>query len=103
MGLPAFDTHAYVKKLITLGVPEKQAEGIVDFQAKVLGDLVAEKLATKEDIARLEHSTKHAIKESASALEIKLVETKAELIKWQIGIMITIVISMITMFTKFAH
>ncbi len=44
-----FDTHAFVKKLTAAGLPEAQAE----VHAEALGDLVIERLATREDIANL--------------------------------------------------
>jgi len=45
----AFDTHAYVKKLVTVGVSEAQAE----VQAEALSDLLESNLATKRDIAEI--------------------------------------------------
>jgi len=45
----AFDTHAYVKKLVTAGVSEAQAE----VQAEALSGLLENNLATKRDIAEI--------------------------------------------------
>lgn len=59
MSLPAFDTHAYVKRLQQAGFDEKQAEAQAELQSQVLSALVTEKLATKEDIIRLEGELKH--------------------------------------------
>ena len=44
-----FDTHAFVKRL-TVGMPEEQAEALADEQAR----LIDERLATKDDLERLE-------------------------------------------------
>jgi len=44
-----FDTHAFVKELVAAGVPEPQAE----VHARLLGDVVIERLATKDDLALL--------------------------------------------------
>lgn len=41
-----FDTHAFVKDLVAAGVPEAQAE----VHARILGEVVVERLASKEDI-----------------------------------------------------
>ncbi len=41
MGLPAFDTHAYVKRLKLAGFTDKQAEAQSDLQAEVLYTLEA--------------------------------------------------------------
>ena len=45
-----FDTHAFVKRLTGVGMPEEQAEALADEQAK----LIDERLATKADLERLE-------------------------------------------------
>ena len=45
-----FDTHAFVKRLTAVGMPEEQAEALADEQAK----LIDERLATKDDLERLE-------------------------------------------------
>lgn len=45
-----FDTHAFVKRLTAVGMPEDQAEALADEQAK----LIDERLATKDDLERLE-------------------------------------------------
>ena len=50
----AFDTHAFVKRLTAVGMPEAQAEALADEQVRLIDD----RLATKEDIARLEAATK---------------------------------------------
>ena len=85
MSLPAFDAHAYVKRLVSAGFNEKQAEAQAELQAQVLSTLVTEKLATKNDILRLENATKEDIsrlenttKNSTLRLEH---ETKQEFIR----------------------
>lgn len=42
----AFNTHAYVKRLIAAGVPEAQAE----VQAEALSEIALVNLATKDDL-----------------------------------------------------
>lgn len=59
MSLPAFDTHAYVKRLRNAGVSEEQAEAQAELQSEVLSALITEKLATKSDIIRIESELKH--------------------------------------------
>jgi len=58
-----FDTHAYVKKLRSVGVPEEQAE----VQAEALAQLVNDQLVSKQ------------------YLDFRLAELKTDLIKWVIG------------------
>ena len=50
MGATSFDTHAFVKRLTQAGMPEAQAEVLADSQTK----LIDEKLATKQDLKKLE-------------------------------------------------
>ncbi|MBF0344237.1 MAG: DUF1640 domain-containing protein [Nitrospirae bacterium] len=45
-----FDTHAYVKKLKSVGFTEEQAE----VQAEAMSSLIEEGLATKRDLRELE-------------------------------------------------
>ena len=50
MSTIVFDTHAFVKELTEAGMPEPQAEVLARSQA----NLIDEKLATKEDLEKLE-------------------------------------------------
>ena len=60
-----FDTHRYVKRLTDAGLSSPIAEALADEQAQ----LVENKLATKEDIRRL---------------ELKIETAKFDLLKWLI-------------------
>jgi hypothetical protein len=50
----AFDTHAYVKKLRDVGVPEKQAE----VQVEAIAALIGERMATKHDLELVKRDIK---------------------------------------------
>ncbi len=50
MEMVAFNTHNFVKNLVAAGMPEPQAEVLVDWQARV----VDERAASKDDLKRLE-------------------------------------------------
>lgn len=63
----AFDTHKFVQKLKNSGLTEKQAEGITD--------------AFRDAQSEAQVATKLDIKE----LEVKMAETKADLIRWVVG------------------
>ena len=66
-----FDTHAYVKKLRAVGVPEAQAE----VQAEAIADLVNDQLATKLDIQELKRDIeelKLSTKRDIQELELRL-------------------------------
>ncbi|MEO5339177.1 MAG: CCDC90 family protein [Magnetococcus sp. MYC-9] len=76
-----FDTLAFAKDLETAGVPPAQAEA----QAKALSGVLQkveeyrlQELATKGDIKDLKGDIKD--------LELKIAETKAEIIKWVLGV-----------------
>ena len=68
-----FDTLAYVKKLRSAGVPEKQAE----IQAETFAEILEERVATKQDLKELELALKH-----------DLANIKAEIIKWMAGMLV---------------
>jgi hypothetical protein len=68
-----FDTLAYVKKLKSAGVPEKQAE----IQAETFAEILEERVATKQDLKELELALKH-----------DLANIKAEIIKWVAGMLV---------------
>ncbi|MDR1934354.1 MAG: CCDC90 family protein [Candidatus Accumulibacter sp.] len=71
MATITFDTHQFVKELQTKGFKAEQAEGISD--------------ALKNVIAISEVATTRDLKELETRMEIKLAETKAEIIKWNVG------------------
>ena len=72
MALPAFDTHAYIKRLKLAGFTDEQAEAQSELQAEVLSSLVTEKLATKDNLLRLES----VLKQEMSSLSAALSTTK---------------------------
>ena len=76
MSAITFDTHAYVKKLKAVGMPEEQAE----VQAQALADLVTDRLVTKDDVER-----------SLKELEYRLVIRLGSMIVVAIGIIATLV------------
>ena len=69
-----FDTHAFVKRLTGVGMPEEQAEALADEQAR----LIDERLATKGDLNALEVALKADLRE----LDARLT---ANILKWMLG------------------
>jgi len=69
----AFDTHAFVKRLISVGMPEAQAEVLAEEQAKLMETQFAA-AATKTDL-----------REAVLTLEARIEVTKSELLKWIVG------------------
>ncbi|GHU31200.1 hypothetical protein AGMMS50256_19320 [Betaproteobacteria bacterium] len=70
-----FDTHQFVKDLQAKGFNPEQAEGISNALKNIM--TVAE-VATTRDLKELEITLK-------ADFEIKLAETKADIIKWNVG------------------
>jgi hypothetical protein len=77
----AFDTHAFVKRLVAAGMPEQQAEVLADQQAS----LIDEKLTTKDDLAKTERTLKADLREAELRLEAKIEAVKSDLVKWMFG------------------
>lgn len=69
-----FDTHEFVKELTGAGFSEQQAEVITKLQ-KATSSTLLEELATKRDLKDLEKD-----------VELKISESKAELIRWVVGV-----------------
>ncbi len=101
MGLPAFDTHAYVKRLKLGGFSEQQAEAQAELNSQILSDLVTEKLATKEDIANLRTSTKNEIEPLRTELLGKIEHLRTEfsgkfnLLYWMLGFVLAGMVSIV--------
>ena len=68
MSTVAFDTHAFVKELTRVGMPEEQAEVLAQSQAT----LIDEKLATKQDLKELEMNLRREMRELELRLTIRL-------------------------------
>ncbi|SMN12351.1 Phage protein [uncultured Candidatus Thioglobus sp.] len=114
MSSPAiqFDTHKFIKRLTAHGFSEEQAEALAEEQVNLLND----NLATKEDIAKIESNLKLEMSKIESNLKLemsniesnlkldiaktdtKIEATRAELLKWIIGLSIaqaTIIVSIV--------
>ena len=72
-----FDTHAFVKKLESVGFTEAQAE----VQAEALAELVNSELATKRDLHEMELRLKHDLTLRMGAVTTAAVAIFAALVK----------------------
>lgn len=91
MATLVFDTHAFVKKLTTAGMPEAQAEILAQEQV----NLIENRLATKVDITTLE-------KNIEMKFEAKIESVKSDIIKWVAGLLIAqaaLVAALLKLFT----
>jgi hypothetical protein len=89
--LPAFDAHAYVKRLKAAGFNEAQAEAQAELQSDILSTLVTEKLATKEDIKELSEINQELIR----------IMGKFNQLNWMIGFLLTGTVTIL--FKLFLH
>ena len=83
MSTIAFDTHALVKELTRAGMPEEQAEVLARSQAA----LIDEKLATNQDLKKLELAVKQDLKE----LELRLTIRLGSMMVVAVGVVATLV------------
>ena len=75
------DTHTAVKKLIDSGMPEKQAESVVEIQARLLD----RNLVTKTDFAELKIDFAN-LKTDFAEIRTDFASLKSETIRWVVGI-----------------
>ncbi|MGZ8171686.1 MULTISPECIES: DUF1640 domain-containing protein [Methylobacter] len=74
----AFDTYAYIRKLKESGITEEQARAQVEALSLALEQFQSELHLSVS-------ATKQDIRESELTLELKIAETKAELVRWIVG------------------
>jgi hypothetical protein len=81
----AFDTLKYANTLKAAGVPEQQAEAgaraLQDVLEVNLGDL-----ATREQLYSAKDHLRTELAQVESRLEVKIAETKAELVRWVVAV-----------------
>lgn len=78
-----FDTHEFFKELKGVGFSEQQAEVITRLQKAAIKETLEQ---AKSDYHLDEIATKRDLRESEMKLELKIAETKAELIRWVVGV-----------------
>jgi len=74
----AFDTHAFVKRLHEAGFTDVQAETLTALHQEIVN-------ATLEQVHQKELASKQDLKETELRLELKIAETKSDLIRWIVG------------------
>ena len=90
MSTSSFDTHAFFNELKGAGFSEQQAEVITKLQKTTITttleqarhDYQLDDLTTKRDLKELELRLESRIKDT----ELKIVESKADLIRWVVGV-----------------
>jgi hypothetical protein len=129
LSIAAFDTHAFVKRLTSVGMPEPQAEALADEQVRLIDDRVATKedvanlqaeiaklqLVTQADIAKLQSATQADIAKlqaatqadiAKTATKTELVDAKFDIIKWtcgMVGFQTVIILGAVIALARLSH
>ncbi len=82
MSAITFDTHKLIRTLKDSGIPENQAETIVEVIWLARADLDE---AVKEAVAAHDTDLRHALRETELRLEARIAEAKADLTRWVVG------------------
>ncbi len=77
-----FDTHKLVRTLKESGLPENQAETIVEVIRISRTDVDA---AVKAAVALHDSDLRHALRETELRLEVRIAEAKSDLTRWVVG------------------
>lgn len=80
-----FDTHDFVKKLKGVGFSEEQAELLTDLQKTTVINTLEQ---ARHDYELDDLATKRDLKELELRLQSEIEKTKAELIRWVVGIVV---------------
>lgn len=83
MATLSFDTHDFVKKLKGVGFSEEQAEVLTDLQKTTVSNTL-EQARHDYDLDNL--ATKRDLKELELIMRKDAAETKADLIRWVVGV-----------------
>lgn len=82
----AFDTHFFIKRLTSQGLPEKQAEAIIDVIRETKeSDLNI--VATKADLQIIKADLREFELKLENKITEKTMEVKVTLIQWMIGLL----------------
>ena len=91
----SFDTLSYAKKLISVGVPQEQAE----VQAETFSEIIESELVTTRDMKELEVSLKRDMKELEVSLKRDMKELEQRLII-KLGFLIAASIAVVATLVK---
>jgi hypothetical protein len=89
----SFDSLSYAKRMESVGFTRQQAEALAEEQGK----LIDERLATKTDLAEITTQLEAKIEALRLSTKTDLAETKADLIKWVVGMGVAQVAMIVTM------
>lgn len=82
-----FDTHSFYTELVESGLAAQTAEALTKAVTKIeMAKL--EELATKRDLKELDSTFKRDLKELDAALQLKIEQTKSDLQRWTVTVVL---------------
>lgn len=82
-----FDTHKFVKRMTKAGMAEETAEALADEQMQ----LIQGELATKQDLAKVQHKIEKLradVSRDIETLRAEIANSKVEILKWVFAAMV---------------
>lgn len=82
-----FDTHKFVKRMTKAGMAEETAEALADEQMQ----LIQGELATKQDLAKVQHEIEKLradVSRDIETLRAEIANSKVEILKWVFAAMV---------------
>jgi len=106
-----FDTHEFIKELKNAGFSEQQAEAITKLQKTAISttleqakhDYQFDDLATKRDLKELELKVDAGIRELELKVAKDIAESKAELVRWVVGVGVLQMTLIVVLMLKLTH
>jgi len=106
-----FDTHEFIKELKNAGFSEQQAEVITKLQKTAISttleqakhDYQLDDLATKRDLKELELKVDAGIRELELKVAKDIAESKAELVRWVVGVGVLQMTLIVGLMLKLTH
>ena len=100
MSAVLLDTHAVFRKLKEVGFSEEQAEVITDLQKSTIQNTLEQ---ARHDYELDKIATKRDLKELEMKLELKISDTKAELVRWVVAVGLLQVTIITALILKLVH
>jgi hypothetical protein len=91
-----FDTHDFVKKLKEVGFSEEQAEMLTELQKTTVSNTLEQ---ARHDYELDDLATKRDLKELELSVNLKISESRSELVRWIIGVVLGVGLLQITIIT----
>ena len=95
-----FDTHEFIKELKSAGFSEQQAEAITKLQKTAISTTLEQ---VKHDYQLDDLATKRDLKELELKVAKDIAESKAELVRWVVGVGVLQMTLIVGLMLKLSH